>query len=43
VEINSILTPVVAIRDQLEPLASQWMMWMDDFKSSVSTVAMRCS
>jgi hypothetical protein len=43
VEINSILTPVVAIRDQLEPLASQWMMWMDDFKSIVSTVAMRCS
>ena len=43
VEVDSILAPVVAIGDQLEPLAFQRMMWMDDFKSTVGTVAMRCS
>jgi hypothetical protein len=43
VKVNSILTPVVAVGDQLEMLALQRMMWMDDFKSTVGTVAMRCS
>jgi hypothetical protein len=43
VEVDSILAPIVAVRDQIEPLALQWMMWMDDFKSTVGTVAMRCS
>ena len=42
-EINSILTPVVAISDQLELLASQGMMRLDDLKCIVGTVAMRCS
>jgi transposase InsO family protein len=37
------LAPVVAVRDQLEMLASQRMMWMDDFKSPVGTVAIRRS
>src|SRR5215471_5941226 len=43
VKVNSVLTPVVAVSDQLEPLASQWMIWMDNLESSVRTVAMRCS
>src|ERR1700745_3027476 len=43
VKVNSILTPVMAIGDQLEPLALQRMMWMDDLEESVGTVAMRCS
>jgi hypothetical protein len=42
-KVNSVLTPVVAVRDQLELLASQWMVWMDNFESSVRTIAMRCS
>ena len=43
VEVNSILAPVVAVSDQLEALASQRMVGMGDFKSCISTVAMRCS
>lgn len=43
VEVNSVLAPVVAVSDQLETLVLQWMMWMDDFKSTVGTVGMRCS
>jgi hypothetical protein len=43
VEVNAILAPVVAVGDQLETLAPQRMMWMNDFKSSVGIVAMRRS
>jgi hypothetical protein len=43
VEVNSVLAPVVAVGDQLEPLAFQRVMWMDDFKSTAGTVAMRSS
>ncbi len=43
VKVNSILTPVVAVGDQLETPTPQRMVWMDDFKSTVGTVAMRCS
>jgi hypothetical protein len=43
VEVNSILTPVVAICDQLELLPSQRMVWVDDFKSGIAMVVMRCS
>src|ERR1051325_7034082 len=43
VKVNSILAPVVAVGDQLESLASQWMVWMNDFKGIVCTVAIRCS
>jgi len=43
VEVNSILAPVVAVSDQPETLATQRMMWMGNFKSSIYTVAMRCS
>src|SRR5579863_7510400 len=43
VEVNSILTPVVAVGDQLETLAPQRMVWMDDLKGTVGTVGMRCS
>jgi len=43
VKVNSILAPVVAVRDQLETLASQRMVWMDDLKSTVGTVGIRCS
>lgn len=43
VEVNSILSPVVAVGDQLETLAFQRMMRMYHFKSTVGTVAMRCS
>jgi hypothetical protein len=43
VEIDSILTPVMAVGDQLEALASQRMMQVDDFKTTVVTVGMRCS
>src|SRR5262245_42599123 len=42
-KVNSILSPVVAIGDQLETLASQWMVWMDDPKGTVGTAGMRCS
>ena len=34
---------ILFLDDQLEPLAFQWMMRMDDFKSTVGTVGMRCS
>jgi hypothetical protein len=43
VEVNSILTPVVAIGDEFESLARQQMVGMDDFKSIFGTVGMRCS
>jgi hypothetical protein len=43
VEVNPILTPVVAICDQLELLPSQRMVWVDDFKSGIAMVVMRCS
>src|ERR1051325_8246787 len=39
VKVDSILAPVVAVRDQLETLALQRMVWMDDFKGTVGTVA----
>ena len=42
-EVDAILTPVVAVGDQLKPLAFQRVMWMDDFKSTAGTVAMRSS
>ena len=42
-EVNSVLAPVVAVGDQLEPLAFQRVMWMDDIKSTAGTVAMRSS
>jgi hypothetical protein len=43
VEVDTILSPVVAVGNQLEPLASQRMVWMDDVKGTVGTVGMRCS
>jgi hypothetical protein len=43
VEVNPILAPVVAICDQLELLPSQRMVWVDDFKSGIAMVVMRCS
>jgi hypothetical protein len=43
VEVDSILVPVMAVGDQFETPAFQWMMGMDDFKGTVGTVAMRCS
>jgi hypothetical protein len=43
VEVNPILAPVMAIRDQLEPLASQRMVRMGYFEVGISNVAMRCS
>ena len=43
VEVDSILSPVVAVGDQLEVLASQRMVWMDDLKGTVGTVGMRSS
>jgi hypothetical protein len=42
-EINSILAPVVPVGDQLQSLAFQRMMWMDDLKGSAVTIAMRGS
>src|SRR5271169_3805171 len=42
-KVNSILAPVMTICDQFETLASQRMVWMDDFKSTVGTVGIRCS
>ena len=43
VEVNPILAPVVAIRDQLEPLASQRMVRMGYLEVGIGNVAMRCS
>src|SRR5207302_4890512 len=43
VEVNSIFAPVVAIGHQLESLAFQRMVWVDDFESYIVVVAMRCS
>jgi hypothetical protein len=43
VEVNPILAPVLAIRDQLEPLASQRMVRMGYLEVSISNVVMRCS
>lgn len=42
-EVHSILTPVVAIGDQLELLAFQRMVWMGDLKACIRMVTMRCS
>ena len=43
VEVNPILAPVMAIRDQLELLASQRMVRMGYLEVDISNVAMRCS
>ena len=43
VEVNPILAPVMAIRDQLEPLSSQWMVRMGYLEVGIGNVAMRCS
>jgi len=43
VEVNSVLAPVVAVRDQFESLAFQRMVGMGDFKSTFATVGIRCS
>jgi hypothetical protein len=43
VEVAPVLAPVVAICNQLELLAPQRMMWVDDFKNRIGTVVMRCS
>jgi hypothetical protein len=43
VKVNAVLAPVVAIRNQLELLASQRVVWVDDFKNGIGMVAMRCS
>ena len=43
VEVDSVLAPVVAIRNQLELLAPQRMVWMDDFKNGIGMVVMPCS
>jgi len=43
VKVNPILAPVMAIRDQLEPLASQRMVRMGYLEVDISNVAMRCS
>ena len=43
VEVDPVLAPVVAIRDQLELLAPQRMVWVDNFKDRIGMVVMRCS
>jgi hypothetical protein len=43
IEVDPFLTPIVAIRNQLELLASQRMVRVDDFKSCRRAVVMRCS
>jgi len=43
VEINSILTPIVAVGDQLETLTYQGMVWVNNLKGFDGTVCMRCS
>jgi hypothetical protein len=43
VEVNPILAPVMAIRDQLELLASQRMVRMGYLEVGIGNVAMRCS
>jgi hypothetical protein len=43
VEVNSILAPVMAIGDQLEALAFQWMVRVNDLEGCGLVVAMRCS
>jgi hypothetical protein len=42
-EINPVLPPVVAMRDQPELLTFQRMMRMDDFKGRIGNVTMPCS
>jgi len=42
-KVNSVLAPVMAVGDELECLARQWMVRMYDFKGTVDTVAIRCS
>ena len=43
VEVDPVLAPVVAIRNQLELLASQRVVWVDDLKNGIGMVVMRCS
>jgi len=43
VEVDPVLAPVVAIRDQLELPASQGMVRMDYFEVGIGKVTMRCS
>jgi hypothetical protein len=43
VEVDPVLAPVVAIRDQLELLASQGMVRMGYLKVGIGNVTMRCS
>jgi hypothetical protein len=43
VEVDPVFAPVVAVGNQLELLASQRMVWVDDFKDSVGMVVMRRS
>jgi len=43
VEVDPVHAPVVAIRNQLELLASQRMVWVDDLKNGIGMVVMRCS
>ena len=43
VEVDPVLAPVVAIRNQVELLASQRMVWVDDLKNGIGMVVMRCS
>jgi hypothetical protein len=43
VEVDPILAPVVAIRDQFELLAAQRMVRVDYFEVVIGKVTMRCS
>jgi hypothetical protein len=43
VEVDPVLAPVVAIRNQLELLAPQRMVWVNDFKNGIGMVVMPCS
>jgi hypothetical protein len=43
VKVDPVLSPVVAIRDQLELLAPQRMVRMDYFEVGIGKVTMRCS
>jgi hypothetical protein len=43
VEVDPVLAPVVAICDQLEPLASQGMVRMGYLEVGIGKVTMRCS
>jgi hypothetical protein len=43
VEVDPILAPVVAVRDQLEPLPSQGMVRVGYLEVGIGNVTMRCS